>query len=435
MARLLQLVAKSARARWHNLLLTACVLALATASTSALLGLAVGSSELSGRASLAFGPNLVVEPKLADGGAGAGGLLDLGAAAATTLPESALTRLSTIRHAGRLTAVEPVLEGAVSSAAAMAGHAMPAVVPVVGVWFTDNSQAIGLPGAATIAERVFTWWHVEGAWPGSLQGGAQALVGRRAAEALMVSVGSTLSLEAADGRTAVTFVVSGLLTSGDAEEDRVIIDLSAAQAVLGQPGRLSRVLVAAAVVPDDDLARMEPDTMSDREYEQWYCTPYLGAVARQLSEAVSGSEARPVRQVAAVNAEVHARLSAFALAMVVVVGAASAAAVGAATAARQLDRARDFALFEALGATRAFASRLTLTENLLAAGAGGAAGVVLGLALGASVTQLAFGVALPPSPLALAAAVLLAVACAGGGTRVALHLLSRRSLSSVLGGS
>jgi putative ABC transport system permease protein len=136
-----------------------------------------------------------------------------------------------------------------------------------------------------------------------------------------------------------------------------------------------------------------------------------------------------------VNAEVHARLSAFALAMVVVVGAASAAAVGAATAARQLDRARDFALFEALGATRAFASRLTLTENLLAAGAGGAAGVVLGLALGASVTQLAFGVALPPSPLALAAAVLLAVACAGGGTRVALHLLSRRSLSSVLGGS
>lgn len=435
MARLLQLVWKSARARWHNLVLTALVLTLATASTSALLGLAIGSSELSGRASLAFGPNLAVEPALAARGQGAGGLLDVGGAAATTLPDSSLLRLSTIRHAGRISAVEPVLEGAVLGGAPMAGHTMRSIVPVVGVWFTDKGQEIGLPGAATSAERVFTWWHVEGAWPGATGGGAEALVGRRAARSLMVVVGSTLSLEAADGRTTLSFAVSGLLASGDSEEDRVIVDLGAAQVLLAQPGRLSRVLVAAAVVPDDDLARADPDKMSDREYERWYCTPYLGAVARQLSEAVSGGEARPVRQVVGLNAQVHDRLSAFALAMVVVVGAASAASVGAATAARQLDRARDFALFEALGATRAFASRLTLAENLIAALAGGACGVVLGFVLGGAVTQMAYGVALPPSPGAIVAALLLASACAGGGTRVAQRLLSRRSLSGVLGGS
>ncbi|HKZ59386.1 MAG TPA: hypothetical protein VJ547_06005, partial [Candidatus Thermoplasmatota archaeon] len=59
----------------------------------------------------------------------------------------------------------------------------------------------------------------------------------------------------------------------------------------------------------------------------------------------------------------------------------------------------------------------------------------LGVFLGAAVTELAFGVALPPSALALGAALLLALACAAGGTRVALWLLSRRSLSLVLGGS
>lgn len=434
-ARLLSLVAKSARARWHNLALTACVLTLATASTSALLGLAVGSPELAGRASLAFGPNLIIEPKAAVGGQAAGGLLEFGGAAVSTLPEASLLRLSAIRHAGRLTAVAPILEGAVASGPAMPGHTMPQVVPVVGVWFTDHGQEVGLPSAATSAEGVFTWWQVEGAWPGSGQGGAQALVGRRAAEALMVSVGSTLSLEAADGRTTMAFVVSGLVSSGDSDEDRVVVELAAAQALLGQAGRMSKVLVAAAVVPDDDLARKDPDTMSDREYERWYCTPYLGAVARQLGEAVSGAEARPVRQVTGLNAQVHGRLSAFSLAMVAVVGAASAAAVGAATAARQLDRARDFALFEALGATRAFASRMTLAENLLAAAGGGAAGAALGVFLGAAVTELAFGVALPPSAPALGAALLLALACAAGGTRVALWLLSRRSLSLVLGGS
>ncbi len=49
--------------------------------------------------------------------------------------------------------------------------------------------------------------------------------------------------------------------------------------------------------------------MTKREYEKWFCTPYITSVARQLEQSAPGSRARPVWSMAEAEARVLSRLN------------------------------------------------------------------------------------------------------------------------------
>ena len=54
--------------------------------------------------------------------------------------------------------------------------------------------------------------------------------------------------------------------------------------------------------------RTVPHTMSQTEYEKWYCTGYVTSIAKQLEEVFLGSTSRPIWPVAETEGKVLGRL-------------------------------------------------------------------------------------------------------------------------------
>ena len=92
--------------------------------------------------------------------------------------------------------------------------------------------------------------------------------------------------------------VSGILSTGGAEDDQIVAPISLAQEILGKPGAVRRVYVSALTKPEDAFARRDPKSLSGAIYDRWYCTPYPQAIALQLTEAIPHSHAEQIRQVA-----------------------------------------------------------------------------------------------------------------------------------------
>jgi putative ABC transport system permease protein len=206
----------------------------------------------------------------------------------------------------------------------------------------------------------------------------------------------------------------------------VLLDLGAAQALLDRPGRISRALVSAVTVPLDAFGRRDPGAMTKREYEKWFCTPYVTSVARQVEEAIPGSRARPVWSLAEAEARVLSRLG---ILMAILAGlslAAAALAVASTFAARVMGRRTEIALMRASGASAGQVVLLLGAEVLALGLAGGLLGVGLAAVLVRALGAAVFGAPLEPGaalgPLAVGGALLVAAAGAVWPLRRALAL-------------
>src|SRR6266540_1648569 len=360
-----------------------------------------------------FGANVVVEPAVA---AAPGGVRP----PQSFLEEAHLQRILTIFWRHNVVGLAPSLTAPVALSAR--GRSERALL--AGVWFdrrvprpgqTDDLRA----GVAPL----FPHWGLEGRWP---TGGAtdEAVLGRALAARLGARPGDSVTAAAGDRSRALRVV--GIVSSGGFEEDQAMVELEAAQQLLGRPGQISRALVSALTVPLDAFGRRDPGGMTQRELEKWFCTPYVTSVARQVEEAIPGSRARPVWSLAEAEARVLSRLG---ILMAILAGlslAAAALAVASTFAARVLGRRTEIALLRATGAS-AWQVSLLLGSELLALGAVGgvlAAGLALVLVrvLGEAVfgTPIEAGAAV--APLAIGGALLVAAAGSVWPIRRALAL-------------
>jgi len=360
-----------------------------------------------------FGANIVVEPvaAAAPGGATSG---------AAGLAEADLARLLTIFWRHNVVGLAPSLTAPVT----LAGPSGSERALVAGVWFDRRLPRAdgGEPLAAGVVP-LFPYWTVEGRWPAAGEEGA-AVVGRAVAARLGIARGARVTLDAGSGPRG--YEVAGLLATGGFEEEEVLLDLAAAQALLARPGQISRALVSAVTVPLDGFGRRDPADMTKHEFEKWFCTPYVTSVARQVEEAMPGSRARPVWSLAEAEARVLSRLG---ILMAILAGlslAAAALAVASTFAARVMGRRTEIALMRASGASAGQVVLLLGTEllalGLLGGLLGGGLAAILVRALGVAV----FGSPLEPGaalvPLSVAGALLVAAAGAVWPLRRALAL-------------
>jgi putative ABC transport system permease protein len=168
-----------------------------------------------------------------------------------------------------------------------------------------------------------------------------------------------------------------------------------------------------------------PDPSKDlAAFERWSCRPYAGTVARELGQALPGATVRPVSDLVRGEGRVVGRLN---LLMVLLTGAALAAAalgVMSTMVASVVDGTHEIALLRALGATRSGVGGLFAGEILLVAVIGGVLGAFLGFALAQLIGRGAFGVAVPPQPLLVPAAVALAALVCTAGAWFPLRRIS-----------
>jgi len=290
-------------------------------------------------------------------------------------------------------------------------------VTLVGTYFSKQ-LSFGKEEFTTGVRITHPWWKVDGHWPDD--NFTSVLLGERLAERIHWRALQTITLAGRD------FHVSGVLSTGSAEDDQIVAPLAVAQQILGKPGAVRRVYVSALTKPQDALAIRDPKTMTPEVYDRWYCSPYVQSIAYQLQEVIPHSHAEQIRQVAQNEGTVLSRIKGLMLLVTFAALLASALAVSAAMATAIYERRVEVGLMKALGAGNVAVSALFFAEALLLALIGGAAGFSAGAFLARQIGRSIFNsqISIEPVlfPIIMAIAVFVTFAGSAAAIRRAVKL-------------
>ncbi|MBI2872958.1 MAG: ABC transporter permease [Chloroflexi bacterium] len=390
--------------RRRRVVLALLAILLAAALTTSLLGLSTSVLERMSQELRAYGANILVTPRSEEIRLEIGGISYTPPGEQPLLDETELSKLKTIFWRNNIVGFAPFL----NLVASVKGEP----VVVTGTWFerqltlargTRLTTNVGQSATARAAQEftagvkgISPWWQVEGQWPMEGSDG-QALVGSALARKLSIRHGDTLTVES--GGRSHTLEVSGILHTGGLEEQQVFVSLAVAQELAGVQRGASRVLVSALVLPEEKLAKdlrgKSPEEMTPEQYEVWYCSPIMGAVLKQIEEALPGGQARPILQVSEAEANFASRIQLMALIITVVALAASSLAVMTTMTTLVLERRREIAIMKAIGADNTQVAVLFLAEAGALGLLGGVLGFGLGIALARELGVWVFGRALP----------------------------------------
>ena len=256
-------------------------------------------------------------------------------------------------------------------------------------------------------------WKVAGAWPDD--NSHDVLIGERLATRLGEKTGNDLTL--ADRK----LHVSGVLSTGGAEDDQIVAPLTVAQQILGRPGAVRRIYVSALTKPEDALARRDPKSLSGPMYDRWYCSPYPQSIAYQLAEAIPHSHAEQIRQVAQNEGAVLTRIEGLIFLITLAALFASALAVSAAMATAIFERRAEVGLMKALGAGKLAVASLFFAEATLLALIGGVVGFGVGAVLAHQIGRSIFNSQISIQPVLLPVILAIAVIVTFAGSAAAIR--------------
>jgi putative ABC transport system permease protein len=284
-----------------------------------------------------YGANIVVTPRSEALSLSYGGV-ELGEVAVgrRDLREAGLARIDDIENRRNIAVVAPELLGA----AEVEGRRR----LIVGVRPREEFRLKG-------------WWEVEGRPP---RGGDEVVAGSAAAAALRLRPGSSVEVA---GRS---FSVSGVLQpTGGRDDGLLIMELAAAQDVLGKPGRVTSVQVAALC--------------SDCPIED---------IVMQLGAALPGSQVTAMRQVVENRMAALERFRVFGLVVAGFIIAVESLVVFVTMMGSVSARTREIGVFRALGFRRGHVTRLILLEAAFASLLAGALGYLVGMAVSHALVPL-----------------------------------------------
>ena len=285
-------------------------------------------------------------------------------------------------------------------------------VTLLGTYFA-KPFSFGKEDFVTGVRSTNGWWKVEGAWPSD--DSRDVLLGQRLAAKLNRIPGDSISMGGATHR------ISGILSTGDAEDDQIVAPLAIAQQMLGRPGAVRRLYVSALTKPEDALGRRDPKSMSPELFDRWYCSPYVQSIAYQLQETISHSHAEQIRQVEQTEGTVLARIKGLMLLVTIAALFASGLAVSAAMATAIFERRAEVGLMKALGGGNSSIAALFFTEAALLAVFGGAAGYLGGVMLARQIGRAIFDSDIAVQPVLFPVILAIAVVVTFAGSAAAIR--------------
>jgi len=285
-------------------------------------------------------------------------------------------------------------------------------VTLLGTYFSKKIR-FGKEETTTGVRTTHPWWKVQGAWPGD--DSRDVLVGEHLAGKLGKRTGDAVEM---GGQS---HPISGILSTGGAEDDQIVAPLAVAQQVLGKPGAVRRIYVSAMTKPEDALARRDPKTMNPELFDRWYCSPYVQSIAFQLQEAIPHSHAEQIRQVAQNEGTVLSRIKGLMLLVTLAALFASALAVSAAMATAIFERRQEVGLMKALGAGKVAVAALFFAESTLLAIFGGVAGFFAGSLLAHRIGRSIFDSQITIQPVLFPVILAIAVMVTFAGSAAAIR--------------
>ncbi len=411
----LRFVSQSIRRAPRRKAMTVAAVGMGSAVATAMLGVMLDIGDRVNHEMQSMGANLMVTPKARALPVEIGGVGYRPLAAGDFIPEAQVPKIkSTFWHLN-ITGVAPSLK-----ATSRTGGRD---VPVEGVWFRRHFRGADGSDEQAGMRTLGNTWRIEGRWIDDTtrnDGDLEAMAGGAIARSLRLHPGSTISL------WGEPFTVTGIISSGGDEEDRIYVRLEVLQRLVNRPGQVDAVQVGALTKPEDDFARKDPARMSPKEYDRWYCTPYISSIAHQIEEALPMAVARPIWRVADSEGKIMRKVRGLMLLIALAALASAGLTVWSVMATTVLERRAEIGIMQATGAANGLVAALFGAEVALEGAAGGLIGSIAGLALAGWVGRTVFATPLETpvllGPVIIVAAVIASVAGAAQPLRRALAL-------------
>jgi len=434
-----RLVADSFTRRPKRKMLTLAALALGMAVATAALSVSLDVGDRLAQEFRSLGANLVVTPQADSLPLEIGGVDYRPANAGAYLPEADVGKLKTIFWRFNITAFAPILQSPGELMLDSPGDKAPSTssnVEIIGTW---SNHTVPIPDGTTYVtgiEKTNPWWTVNGRW--FQEGRRECVVGVALSKRLNLQVGQHINLNVPDPSKMVqqfaVFTITGILSTGGTEENAVVLSLSDTQALARLPGVYRTLYVSALTKPEDAFARKDIKLMTPEEYDKWYCTPYISAIAQQISEELKGTDVRVIRRVAEGEGTILSHVRTLLWLVTFSALLAAALAVGASAAASVIERRTEIGLMKALGAGSGLVGVLLAAEQLLVAFVGGGIGYCLGIVLARLLGQRVFGFVPEPRVFLLFIVLVLAALITLAGSAYPLRRASKYDPAPILRG-
>ena len=233
---------------------------------------------------------------------------------------------------------------------------------------------------------------------------------------------------------AISLVVTGIVSTGDAEDNAILVPLSVAQAMSGHAGRFRQLFVSALTKPADGLSERDPKSLTPTEYDRWFCSPYISSISYQIEQVLPGTDVRAIRRVADTEGRILSHVSTLLWIVTLAALIAAALAVAATSATTVLQRRAEIGIMKAIGATNALVGGIFLAEQLMLAFAGGAVGFVFGALLARVLGASVFGSPASPRLVLLPVVLGLAAIVAVVGSLIPLRRAAHFNPAPILRG-
>ncbi|HEY2106788.1 MAG TPA: ABC transporter permease [Candidatus Binataceae bacterium] len=404
---IVRFVRESIRRAPRRKALIIAAIAMGSAVATAMLGVMLDIGDKVNNELRSEGANIVLTPRASALTGGVGSIKASVANAANYIPDSQVPDVKKIFWGLNVTGFSPSLA------------AQDGALQIQGVWFDHPYKAPNGETQRTGIQKVNrTWQIVAGRWTPDVP--TECVVGATVARRNGWKPGSVITLFGAP------FQIAGILSTGDAADDQVLVPLERLQQLTGRTWQVDRIEVAALTKPEDDFARRDPKTLSPKDFERWNCTNYVASISLELEQALPGTQARAIRKVADSEGKVLSSVGGL-MGLISLVALFSAAlTVWSLTATTMMERRGEVAIMQAIGATRGLVATLFGLEIALVGLVGGLVGALIGVRLahfvGASVFHDAVEVTWILPFLIVFAAMLIALAGAAQPLRRTLRM-------------
>lgn len=305
---------------------------------------------------------------------------------------------------------------------------------MVGTWFNNHMDLPTGESVDTGMIRLKNWWEVQGEWL-SENDSDSVMLGKIFADRNGFKVGDEIQLKS--NNLDKKLKVKGIFSSGSDEDAFIYSTLKTAQEFAGVTGVVNKVEVSALTTPDNDLARKaakNPLSLTIKEWEVWYCTAYVSSICYQITEVMTDSVAKPIRQVAESEGDILNKTTLLMVLITVLTLIGSGFGISNLITASVMERSNEIGLQKAIGASNGRIISIILVEIILTAIFGTVIGYGVGLLLTQIIGLTVFGSAIAPTAMVVPIVAILIILVTILGSIPAIRYLLNLNPTEVLHG-
>lgn len=346
------------------------------------------------------------------------------------LNESDLPKIKTIFWAYNIVDFAPSLT---NQAALTYADKTEASVPIIGTWFQKKLDLPTGESVTTGIQKMKNWWEIEGAWPKDQA--KEVLIGEKLAKKMQIKVADSIDLVINGNKQ--TLKVSGVFHSGSEDDLKVYLPLGILQEAAGLENKISQVEVSALTTPENELSKKaarNPQALSAKDWETWYCTAYVSSIAYQLEEAIAGTNAKVIRQVADSEGTILEKTEFLMILITILSLLGTILAISNIITASVLERSKEIGLLKAIGGSNLSITAKLLTEIIFVGLIGGAIGLGLGFGLAQVIGQTVFNTSIAMQPIVIPLVIVLVLLVTVSGSLQSIRILLGLKPAQVLHG-